>query len=251
MTRIAVFADVHGNLPALEAVLADLAGRGAELVLNLGDCVSGPLWPAATAARMIASGIPAVRGNHDRWVAEPPAQPGASDLYAMAETSAAQRDWLGGLPAVLRPLPGLLACHGTPADDNAYLLEDPVAGQLALAPEAAIRARLGDAAGLRLVLCAHSHQARVVTLGDLTLVNPGSAGCPAYEDPGAATPHNSETGSPVARYALLEVAADGGLVAAQLLALPYDWAAAARRAESLGSPRWAHALRHGRMPGPG
>ncbi len=40
--RIAVIADIHGNLPALEAVLADLDGRGADLLVGLGDCASGP-----------------------------------------------------------------------------------------------------------------------------------------------------------------------------------------------------------------
>jgi predicted phosphodiesterase len=43
--QLAVIADIHGNLPALEAVLADIARRGCDLVVNLGDIVSGPLWP--------------------------------------------------------------------------------------------------------------------------------------------------------------------------------------------------------------
>ena len=43
--RIAIIADIHGNLPALEAVLADIQHRNVERTINLGDCVSGPLWP--------------------------------------------------------------------------------------------------------------------------------------------------------------------------------------------------------------
>ncbi len=68
--RLAVIADIHGNLLALDAVLADIAARGVDLTVNLGDCVSGPLWPAETAARLMALGLPTVRGNHDRWVIE-------------------------------------------------------------------------------------------------------------------------------------------------------------------------------------
>ena len=67
--RIAVIADIHGNILALEAVLADLARRGgADLFINLGDCVSGPLWPRETVERLMSLGWPTVRGNHDRRV---------------------------------------------------------------------------------------------------------------------------------------------------------------------------------------
>src|SRR5215471_15524104 len=66
--RIAVLADFHGNLAALEAVVEDLQNRRPDQVVNLGDCVSGPLWPSETAALLMALGWPTVRGNHDRWV---------------------------------------------------------------------------------------------------------------------------------------------------------------------------------------
>ena len=56
--RLAVIADIHGNLLALDAVLTDIAARGVDLTVNLGDCVSGPLWPAETAARLMALGLP-------------------------------------------------------------------------------------------------------------------------------------------------------------------------------------------------
>jgi len=48
MTSIALIADIHGNLPAIEAVAADIAARGISRVVNLGDHVSGPLWPRET-----------------------------------------------------------------------------------------------------------------------------------------------------------------------------------------------------------
>ena len=46
MTRIAVLTDIHGNLPALEAVIADAEAQGCAGFVNLGDSLSGPLWPA-------------------------------------------------------------------------------------------------------------------------------------------------------------------------------------------------------------
>jgi Calcineurin-like phosphoesterase superfamily domain len=48
MRRIAIVADIHGNLPALDAVLADIDEQAVDQVFNLGDCVSGPLWPRET-----------------------------------------------------------------------------------------------------------------------------------------------------------------------------------------------------------
>ncbi|WP_246691224.1 metallophosphoesterase [Mesorhizobium sp. WSM4306] len=57
--RIAVFADIHGNVLALDAVVADLERRGgADLTINLGDCVSGPLWPRETFERLEALDLP-------------------------------------------------------------------------------------------------------------------------------------------------------------------------------------------------
>ncbi|MGA8391413.1 MAG: metallophosphoesterase, partial [Burkholderiaceae bacterium] len=56
--RIAVLSDIHGNLPALQAVQADLARRGVDLVINCGDILSGPLWPCETADALMALGWP-------------------------------------------------------------------------------------------------------------------------------------------------------------------------------------------------
>ncbi len=68
--QLAVIADIHGNHLALEAVLADIDRRGLRAIVNLGDVVSGPLWPAETVELVRSRGIPTVRGNHDRWAAE-------------------------------------------------------------------------------------------------------------------------------------------------------------------------------------
>ena len=70
--RIAVLADVHGNSLALEAVLADLGRRGADLLVNLGDCASGPLWPREATERQMALDAVTIRGNCDRAVATLP-----------------------------------------------------------------------------------------------------------------------------------------------------------------------------------
>ena len=241
--RLAVIADVHGNAPALEAVLADIAGRGADRTINLGDCVSGPLWPRETMALLDASAIPSVRGNHDRWVAETSrGRMYTSDAHAFDRLSPQQHRALGALPPRLDLDGGIIAVHGTPCDDNAYLLDDIVDGRLVLSRPPQVAARLEGVAA-SLLLCAHSHKPRVVMgPAGMTIINPGSVGCPAYADP---TPpaHVSESGSPHARYALATLHA--GRWRIDLIAVEYDWASAARLAADNGRPEWARALATG------
>jgi predicted phosphodiesterase len=258
--RIAVIADIHGNVLALEAVLADIARRGADLTVNLGDVVSGPLWPRETYERLAPLNLPTVRGNHDRALCEPVAGLGASDRYAVEQLQIARKPgrWehfpiqemppdackaLAALPPTLTPAPGILACHGTPASDLTYLLDDVADGTMMLAPTAVIAKRLGGASA-GLVLCGHSHIPRAVQIGPQLIVNPGSVGCPGYLDP---TPpaHVSEAGSPHARYAIADNSS--GTWAVELIALTYDWDRAATRAQANGRPEWAMALATGRV----
>lgn len=239
--RLGVIADIHGNVLALQAVLGALRQRGVTQVVDLGDLVSGPLWPAETLALLRDAGIPTLRGNHDRWVAE--GGGGASDAFARAALTAEEAAGLGALPMHLRPLPGVLAFHARPDDDDAYLLEDVTEGRMVPARVAEVAARLGATAET-LILCAHSHQPVIRQLPDgRVVVNPGSVGMPAYEDP---TPpaHVCETGAPQARFAVLEVEA-GRLVSADLVALAYDHEAAAARAAANGSAKWARWLATG------
>jgi hypothetical protein len=69
--RIAVIADIHGNLPALEAVLADIQHRNVERTINLGDCVSGPLWPREVCDLLTTRDDLTIRGNQTAGCQEP------------------------------------------------------------------------------------------------------------------------------------------------------------------------------------
>ena len=245
--RIAVIADIHGNRRALEAVLTDLPRRGADLVVNLGDCLSGPLQPAEVAGRLMALGWPTVRGNHDRQLLDRPvAAMIPSDAFSAVRLAAAHRDWLAALPPVLRPAEGVLACHGTPADDLTYALE-VVAGPHHLRPATAAEAaaRIGATPGADLVLCGHSHLARMARLPDGRLVvNPGSVGQPGYRDT-EPHPHVVFAGTPHARYAVVTRGPGGW--GAEFHALPYDWDAAAAEARAAGWADWAQALATGQL----
>lgn len=243
MQKLAIIADIHGNIAALEAVLADIRALGVADIVNLGDCVSGPLWPRETMAELQRLALPTVRGNHDRWLGEiERASMGPSDAFAFDQLTAAQIASLGRLPPQLRLDLDVLAIHGTPRSDLEYLLEDVVEGRLFLAAADRLGPRLGEPSAA-VILCGHSHQARVVrTRQNLLIVNPGSVGCPGYFDP---TPpaHVSEAGSPHARYGLLQQTESGWRV--DLMAIPYDWSAASRRAAENGRDEWARALATG------
>ncbi len=202
--RIAALSDIHGNLPALEAVLADARRRGCERIVNLGDILSGPLWPAETADLLMPLDLPTIRGNHERQLLkQPPERMGASDRHAHSRLDAGHRAWLGALPATAWLDDEVFLCHGTPGDDLEYFLEDVDEAGAHIASVERIRQRLGDVRA-RVVLCGHTHTQRILRLDDGRLVvNPGSVGLQAFEWD-RPVPHTMQMHTPHARYAVLE-----------------------------------------------
>lgn len=242
--RFALISDIHGNLPALEAVCADIRRQGCDVVANLGDCLSGPLWPLETARFLMAQDWPTIAGNHERQLLTlPPQRQNLSDRFAAAALGEAERAWLAALPPQRYLRDDVLLCHGTPHSDVHYLTEDICGGQAVLASASTIRARL---AGVRvsLLACGHTHIPRSLHVDGCQIVNPGSVGLPAYDDDHP--PHRVENGSPHARYALVAQTAEGWTVA--LHSVPYDHPAAVAKAQKENRPDWAHALQYGYLP---
>ena len=97
MVRVAIVSDIHGNLPALEAVWAEIERERVALVVNLGDIASGPLWPRETVQWLMtrAAAQPArwrtIAGNHERQVLGEIARMGPSDAFAARALGAADR----------------------------------------------------------------------------------------------------------------------------------------------------------------
>ncbi|MEJ8475486.1 metallophosphoesterase family protein [Roseibium algae] len=242
--KLAVVADIHGNVLALEAVLADLKCEAPDTVVNLGDCASGPLWPEETAAVLRETNWPTVRGNHDRVIAAGNIPPeNRTDSFTIAHLSTESLTWIQGLPPVIQLSDDILLCHGTPDSDVSYLTENVIGDSLHRADLDTIRSRLlGN--DTPLICSGHTHIQRLITLtaSRQTIINPGSVGLPGYSDD---TPvlHKAEAGSPHARYALIEQTSDGWQI--EMRALTYDWEAAAAEAERNGRPDWATPLRSG------
>jgi predicted phosphodiesterase len=256
--KIAIISDIHGNLLALQAVLADMARQGVDQTVNLGDILSGPLQPAETADLLMAQRFPTIKGNHERQLLAAHATPARerdlldSDGYAAAQVSSAQVAWLHALPTQFALGSDVWLCHGTPASDLQGWLETVVPGfgehgnpGVRAATPDEVAERLGDCA-YPVVLCGHTHVPRIVQCGQTLIVNPGSVGLPGYSDDHPFS-HVIENGAPHARYAVLEKTGSGWQV--DLRAVPYDHLTQARVAAERHRHDWAHALATGFMPG--
>jgi predicted phosphodiesterase len=239
MIPFALTADIHGNVWALRAVLADIDRRGIEVVYDLGDSLCGPLAPAETADLLIERGVLSVRGNDDSALLEADdAALSASARFTIPRLTARQLEWIRALPRTRR-VGDVLLCHATPHSELDYLLEDVQPGVVELRDAASIRGLLG-VVDARLIACGHSHIPRLLRIEErVTIVNPGSVGLPAYTAD-SPYPHAMESGSPHARYAVVS----GPDV--EHIALEYDHSAAADCAARNGRPDWARWLRTGR-----
>jgi predicted phosphodiesterase len=169
--------DIHGNIDALEAVLADAPAP--DLVLVGGDAVPGP-FAAATLDRLAQLPTRWVRGNGEREVATAPTDPDPDDVPAF--TARLTADELGAdRAAPLQHLPltteidGVLYCHATPRSDEELLTRH--------SPDERYAAALAGAGPL--VVAGHTHQQHDRTVGATRFINAGSVGLP-YEGDGAA-----------------------------------------------------------------
>ncbi|MEU1809266.1 metallophosphoesterase family protein [Micromonospora aurantiaca (nom. illeg.)] len=177
--RVAVLSDIHGVLPALEAVLAEPDVTAADLIVLTGDLAAGP-QPVEVLDRLAALGDRAcwVGGNADRELVQ--ARSGRSSPIAVSNWAAEQlRDdqvaRLAALPpSVTLPVTGLgevLFCHATPRDDEEVVLVDSRLDRWAEV-FAGLPAEVGT------VVCGHTHMPFTRLVDRRLVVNPGSVGMP-------------------------------------------------------------------------
>ena len=234
--RYLVISDIHANLHALEAVLADAARPGYDRVLFLGDLVGYGGDPAAVIDRTLAlDPVAIIRGNHDKVCA------GLEPASLFNEIARQSIEWTAGVlsPAQLKTLadlpkgpltvaPGLEICHGAPFDEDFYLFDGADA------------ARAIDAATERICLFGHTHLPAVfATAGDPARAaedQDGSLGLP-YKGPAlinVGSVGQPRDGDPRAAYGLLDIARN----TIQLHRTPYDIAGAQQSIRSKGLPDW-------------
>lgn len=243
LMKVAVIGDIHGNSAAFDAVLLDINKCGVDAIVNLGDHFSGPLDAKGTADRLLSRDMISILGNHDRWLLEQHRSVmGPSDLAADLQLEPRHKRWLSELSPTAR-LEDLFICHGTPNSDTSYWMEKVMpGGTVCIADQQNIeRHAIGIDASV--ILCGHTHIPRIMRLRDgRLLVNPGSVGCPGYDD---VTPihHVMQTGTPDAHYAILERNESNWQV--NLRVVQYDTLEMVKLAKSAERLDWASALETG------
>jgi predicted phosphodiesterase len=236
-TRLAVLSDVHGNLPALEAVLADVQVQGTpDALWVLGDLAVFCPWPAETLARLRSLPSAAfLQGNTDHylvtgrrpafavstpddWAAMPDrlAERDANFHWTVERLSYADYEFLRDLPTRLEmDIPGygrVVAVHANAKDDETALLPDE--------PDERMRTYFSDL-DVRLALYGHTHRPVDRAVDDFRLVNDGSVGLPLDGDPRPA-------------YALLDF--ENGQCQVTLRRVTYDREAVIAELERVGHP---------------
>jgi predicted phosphodiesterase len=257
--RVELIADIHGNLVALETVLAELEREPVDRLLCLGDVAALGPQPAEVVARLREVSCPSVLGNTDAWLLDgPPAGLTGTSGVAMSEISrwcanelsAADREYLRACPLIVEHGLGdgrkLLCFHGSPRSFDEVVS--------ATTPEDALSRMLR---GHRASVFAggHTHVQLFRRHGDAHLLNPGSVGLPGV---GPGTPDLPvNRGVRWAEYAVLEVGggADGGRLSVDLRRVPVDVERTLEAARASGMPhldwwigKWGDARRGGRGP---
>ena len=213
MTRLAILADIHGNLPALQAVLADLEPFAVDHVVVAGDVVNWGPHSAAVMEMVTAAGWAVIRGNNEYYLLEyaTPRMPPAWQEYVLLPWL--KRQLAGRWHAVIAGWPDTLCLrfpdgppirvvHGSPRHNA-----QPI---YAISPEAEVAALLAEVEE-NTVIAAHTHLPLDRRFGRWRVLNPGSVGVPLDGAPG---------GRHLARYLLLEAAA--GDWRAEFRAVPFD-----------------------------
>jgi predicted phosphodiesterase len=195
--RIALYSDIHANLPALDAVLADIATSGIRERYCLGDLVGYGEDPSGVIERVRQTGDPVIRGNYDNGVGKrlgdcgcyyptPADKAAGAESYIRTDASLddAEHGYLAGLRDEVRFSEGdvrVLLCHGSPRRINEYLMPDRPDHNLA---------RLADLGDADVLCVGHVHipYHRVVTADDgraAHVISDGSVGKSKDGDPRA------------------------------------------------------------------
>jgi predicted phosphodiesterase len=187
---LALLYDVHGNLPALDAVLADADAAGAERFLLGGDYAVFGAWPVETIARLRALDATWIRGNVDRWAAQSDDEeiPGAVRAAVVRGAELLGPDTVTELARLREEtiLDGVRYCHASPLSDMRGFSPAPDASD----------AELLAGADQRRVVFGHTHVQFSRTTGEgIELVNPGSVGIPLDGDHRAAYALVDDAGS--------------------------------------------------------
>lgn len=234
MTRIAIFSDIHANLPAMQAVRAHIESGGYDAVYCLGDLGGYASQPNEVQAEIMAMGCPTILGNYDEGVAFHHHDCGChyvkpfdiemsntSFLWTREHTTEESKVWLRSLPREIRlEIEGhrVLLCHGSPRSTTEYLFENRSEGFLRQFTPGG-----SDDAQADVIVFGHTHVPYHREIDGVHFINSGSVGRPKDGDP---------------RAGYVEVALAPNSVTMKVHRVEYDVDLAAQRLEAAGLPAY-------------
>jgi len=229
--RFAFISDIHGNLHALELVLADIQNQKVDQIVCLGDVASLGPQPCEVIARLRELQIPIVMGNHDNYLLNPHLTEGhlpwlrASELWCIEKLSSDELDFLRSfkphLKFTLDQNTTLLAFHGSPRSNEEFLYPDTSSSTL----EEVFAGHTEQ-----VMVFGHTHVQMVSQHKEMTLINPGSVGMP-FEFPRRG---QDQRAFHRAEYAIIDMT--DGRLAIDLHRLPIDFEALTTTALKSGMP---------------
>ena len=244
--KFAVLSDIHSNVFALEAVIADAKKHSVELMINLGDILYGPIAPKATYDLLMQHDLVTICGNQDRQIFEATTDEITSNptmQYIIDDLGLEPIDWMKSLPFDIQLNDDIYLCHGTPDNDLVYLLENVVLGYAHLRSDDEI-VKLLNGQKSKLICCGHTHTPRTVSLSTgQVIVNPGSVGLQAYTDD-EPNVHSMENFNSMASYAIVEKAHDSWNI--EHINVPYNVDLAVIECKKRDRMDWAHFITTGR-----
>ena len=233
-TRFAIFSDIHGNLPAMQALRDHIEQAGSDAVYCLGDLGGYAAQPNEVQALILEMGCPTILGNYDEGVGFNLADCGChyikpfdiemsniSFLWTREHTSDTNKAWLRDLPREIRlEVEGrkVLLCHGSPRSNTEYLFENRSDGYLRQFTSGGKSDAYAD-----LIAFGHTHVPYHRKVDGVDFVNTGSVGRP-------------KDGDPRAGYCVVTLAGDG--IRVEQVRLPYEVKLACNRLVDAGLPTY-------------
>jgi putative phosphoesterase len=244
--KLAVLSDIHSNVYALEAVIADAKKHSVDLMINLGDILYGPIAPKATYELLMQHDIITICGNQDRQIFEATAEEVSANptmQFIIDDLGVEPIEWMKSLPFDIQLNDDIYLCHGTPDNDLVYLLENVELGYARLRSDDEI-IQLLNGQKSKIIFCGHTHTSRTVSLttGQI-IVNPGSVGLHAYTDDEPVV-HSMESFNSLASYAIVEKANDSWNI--EHINVPYNVELAVIECKKRDRMDWVHFITTGR-----
>jgi predicted phosphodiesterase len=234
--KIALISDIHGNIPALEAVFKSIMDKGISEIYNLGDTCYGPLWPEETVNLIINNNIKSIMGNSDEDIIKYSLK-NETVKYTISKLSENSKNWINALPDIYED-EKITLFHGSPNNKNKYFFENIINEQIIIKENNEIKRNIKNIE-TKYICFGHSHLERIVKIDNQILINAGSVGLPAYSED--KPKHKIETYNNYAKYVII----NNNNV--EIYNVEYDYKSSSRKAKENNRSDWSKYIENGRV----